>query len=267
MVRGEGIEPSTNWLKANCSTAELPALSGKGAGMYSCAWVAQAGICPGADFLNQRHKTAFGSLDREKMRSGTFGTFRVAFCVITDVQAVFRRTASSGQRSLKHARVRFRCANFAGDDDGLEKPQQIVSAEDRAQAPIEVRQHQHSMIAREIIQSGQNVVKNRPCQRLRVMLIKFGKQIVERVLRKRLRHHTSKHLRHQCTPPATVIVHGWLPRRMKGRRSRLPHVTKGSHHIIWRCLDPVTQSKLSVGGSNRLCGPDKSACGVKEQRT
>ena len=28
MVRGEGFEPSTNWLKANCSTAELPALMG-----------------------------------------------------------------------------------------------------------------------------------------------------------------------------------------------------------------------------------------------
>ena len=24
-VRGEGVEPSTNWLKANCSTTELPA--------------------------------------------------------------------------------------------------------------------------------------------------------------------------------------------------------------------------------------------------
>jgi hypothetical protein len=36
MVRGEGVEPSTNWLKANCSTTELPAQNPfEGPFMYS----------------------------------------------------------------------------------------------------------------------------------------------------------------------------------------------------------------------------------------
>ncbi len=49
-VRGEGFEPSTNWLKANCSTTELPALLWGGSS-YTFRAVVQALIASLAKFL------------------------------------------------------------------------------------------------------------------------------------------------------------------------------------------------------------------------
>lgn len=85
MVRGEGIEPSTNWLKANCSTAELPALPVKGAGMYSQAGTVQAGIAHCVDFLHKHIEAVFGTLDQKSAQSRRLGTVQIAFLIIPDV--------------------------------------------------------------------------------------------------------------------------------------------------------------------------------------
>ncbi len=132
VVRREGIEPSTNWLKANCSTAELPAHFRNGGGMYSQESTAQAGICSRADFLNQQVETALGTLDGKKVDSGLCGPLGIASGIIADVQTVLRLQADCGQRGLEHAGMRFGGPHLAGDHDLLEKAAQIMPGKDAA---------------------------------------------------------------------------------------------------------------------------------------
>jgi hypothetical protein len=64
-------------------------------------------MCPGADFLNKSVQPPSRSLNMEKAHSCLLRTFTIALQIITDMQAISRRTACCSEGFLKHTRLRF----------------------------------------------------------------------------------------------------------------------------------------------------------------
>ena len=266
MVRREGIEPSTNWLKANCSTAELPAHFGKGAGMYSQAGSAQAGICPGADFLNQCIQAVFGPFHEERADFAALRPTEVTPGIITDVEALLRQARKRLKRSTEHARMRFGRSHLTGDDDLLKIAGKTVPVQDTTQTAVEIRENDETMIARKLLQCGHHIGKNLPGFRPGEVAVKIVKKGFQDVSRQGLGHHATKHVSNELQTPTTIIVSGWLSLGMQRSREHLPRMTERLHDLLGVRLQPMKSRKGGVRLTDRLRHTDERACGIKNQR-
>ena len=163
-------------------------------------------MCSNPDFLSQSVQAASGPLDMKKAHSSLPRTRSIAPQIITNVQAIRRRAACGGQRGLENTRMRLGHSDFAGEDDALKMPKQIMPGENALQTAIKIRQHHQAKIASEVLQRRRDFRVNTPGGMNRVVNIEFVKERIDHRQVQWPIQGDSEGLRHQPLPPNAVII-------------------------------------------------------------
>lgn len=264
-VRGEGIEPSTNWLKANCSTAELPAPWPKGR-RYLFTIVGPASLkMPVTEVLHKDIQIVLRALDVKGLQPCIPGAANVEKLIVADMQAFVRHAAGGASGRVKDESAGFGRAHFAGDDHRLEEPGQTMPRENAAQSPVKIRENEQSATIRKACQRVRNILKHGPRIRSGVVGVQRREQFLDppgSVLRPGRDLEGS---RHEFAPPGSIVISGG-DAAVLGLRQAVPRLAKCASHGPFVDAESVRTADSGINRSNRLAKPDERPNRIESDR-